>query len=212
MQTGFYKIYSAGKRFFPFWLFLASLFFVANLFPQSPNNLEQFYSLTDSLTKQAIIELPDDQDEILLTQNLGEQYSIFSNHIKTAFINNGKEILDIPIEELSIPHVNIVIESAGVEYGEMFRDGWFGTHYVQRYCTLYGNYLQSFSAEGKREFEYSIVDTVKVEDIKSLENESFPFTKGKIPPEPFLSGLAEPLIAIGIAAAVVILFFSVRSK
>jgi hypothetical protein len=212
MQTGFYKIYSSGKRFSPFWLFLSSLLFIVNLYPQSSTNLEQFYSLTDSLTKQIIIELPDDQDRILLTQNLGEQYSLFSNHIKTAFIKNSTEILDIPMEELSIPHVNIVIENAGVEYGEMFRDGWFGAHYVQRYCSLYGNYLQSFSAEGKKEFEYSIVDTVKVEDIKSLENESFPFTKGKIPSEPFLSGIAEPIIAIGIAAAVVILFFSVRSK
>ncbi len=159
-----------------------------------------------------IDELPGEQDKILLTQNLGEQYSLFSNHIKTAFIKNGKEVLDSPPEELNIPHVNIVIEGAGVEYGEMFRDGWFGAHYVQRYCALYGNYLQSFSAEGKMEFEFSIIDTVKVDEIKYLQSESFPFTKGKIPPEPFLSGIAEPLIAIGVAAAVVILFFSVRSK
>ena len=94
----------------------------------------------------------------------------------------------------------------------MFRDGWFGAHYVQRHCSLFGNYLQSFSAEGKKEFEFSIIDTVKVEDIKYLQNESFPFTKGKIPPEPFLSGIAEPLIAISVAAAVVILFFTQRSS
>ena len=212
MQTGFYKIYSSGKRFFPFRLFFLSLFFVVNLYPQSPTNLEQFNSLTDSLTAKIIDKLPGDQDKILLTQNLGEQYSLFSNHIKTVFIKNGKEVLDFPLEGLNIPHVNIVIESAGVEYTEMFRDGWFGAHYVKRHCVLYGNYLQSFSTEGKREFEFSIVDTVKVEDIKDLQNDSFPFTKGKIPPEPFLSGIAEPLIAIGVAAAVVILFFSVRSE
>ena len=212
MQTGFYKIYSSGKRFFPFRLFLPALFFVVNLYPQSATNLEQFYSLTDSLTANIIDELPGEQDKILLTQNLGEQYSLFSNHIKTAFIKNGKEVLDTSPEGLNIPHVNIVIEGAGVEYGEMFRDGWFGAHYVQRHCALFGNYLQSFSAEGKREFEFAVVDTVKVEDIKYLQNESFPFTKGEIPPEPFLSGIAEPLIAIGVAAAVVILFFTQRSK
>lgn len=212
MQTGFYKIYSFIKQFMPSRLFLFTLFFVVNLYPQSPTNLEQFYSLTDTLTEQVIDELPGEQDKILLTQNLGEQYSLFSNHIKTAFIKNGKEVVDFSADKLSIPHINIVIEGAGVEYGEMFRDGWFGSHYVQRYCALNGNYLQSFSVEGKREFEFSIVDTVKVEDIKYLQNESFPFTKGKIPPEPFLSGIAEPLIAIGVAAAVVILFFSVRSE
>ena len=212
MQTGFYKIYSSGKRFSPFWLFLPSLLFIVNLYPQSSTNLEQFYSLTDSLTAKVIDELPGDQDKIHLTLNLGEQYSLFSNHIKTAFIKLGKEVLESPPEELSIPHINIVIEGAGVEYGEMFRDGWFGAHYVQRYCALYGNYLHSFSAEGKKDFEFSIVDTVKVEEIKYLQNESFPFTTGKIPPEPFLSAIAEPLIAIGTAAVVVILFFSVRSK
>jgi hypothetical protein len=212
MQTGFYKIYSSGKRFAPFWLFLPSLLFIVNLYPQSSTNLEQFYSLTDSVAEQVNNELPDEQDKIQLSQNLGEQYSLFSNHIKTAFIKNGKEVFDFPQEEMNTPHVNIVIEGAGVEYGEMFRDGWFGAHYVQRYCALYGNYLQTFSVEGKKKFEFSIIDTVKVEDIKFLENESFAFTKGKIPPEPFLSGIVEPLIAIGTAAAVVILFFSVRSK
>jgi hypothetical protein len=212
MQTGFSKIFSSGKQFFPSWLFLLALFLVVNVYPQSPTNLEQFYSLTDSLTEQMIDDLPVDQDKIHLKLNLGEQYSLFSNHIKTAFINYGKEVIDSQSEELTIPHVNIVIEGAGVKYGEMFRDGWFGAHYVQRYCALYGNYLQSFSSAGKKEFDFSIVDSVKVEDIKILENESFPFTKGKIPPEPFLSAFAEPLIAIGTAAAVVILFFSVRSK
>ncbi len=104
------------------------------------------------------------------------------------------------------------MEGAGVEYGEMFRDGWFGTHYIQRYSTIFGNYLQTFSESGKREFEITKVDTVKVEDLKYLENDSYPFTKGTIPSEPFLSGFAEPLIAIGVAAAVIVIFFTVRSE
>ncbi len=215
MQTGFSKIYSSGKQFFPPWLFLFTLFFVVNIYPQSPTNLEQFYSLTDSLTKKVIIELPGEQDTIELVQNLGEQYTLFSNHIKTAFIKDGIEISSSHNSELSpqlFCFVNIVIESATVEYGKMFRDGWFGAHYVERRCNLNGNYLHSHSSKGKEDFELLIVDSVKVEDIKILENESFPFTKGKIPPEPFLSAIAEPLIAIGTAAAVVILFFSVRSK
>lgn len=212
MHTGFYKISSPGKYLYLLRLFLVSFLFIANLYSQSSTNLEQFYSLTDSLTKQILGELPESENKIQLKQNLGKQYSLFSNHIKTGFINSGKEVLDSTSAKLNSPEVNIVIERAGVKYGEMFRDGWFGAHYVQRNIAIYGNYLHSFSVEGKRDFEYSIVDTVKVEDIKLLENDSFPFTKGKIPPEPFLSGIAEPLIAIGIAAAVVILFFSVRSK
>ena len=94
----------------------------------------------------------------------------------------------------------------------MFKDGWFGSHYVQRFETIYGNYLQSSSESMKKEFKITQLDTVKVEEIKNLENESFPFTKGTIPSEPFLSGFAEPIIAIGTAAAAVVLFFTIRSK
>lgn len=179
---------------------------------QTLTNLDIFYSLTDSLVDQIVLELPKNENKILLTLNLGESYSLFSNSMKTRFYKYGKEILDSPPDELNIPDVNIVIEGAGVEYGEMFRDGWFGAQYIQRYSTIFGNYMQSFSEMGKRNFEITHLDTVKVEDIKKLENDSFPFTKSKVPPEPFLSGFAEPLIAIGTAALVVVLFFTIRSE
>jgi len=179
---------------------------------QTLTNLEVFYSLTDSLVDQINFEIPSNENKVLLTLNLGQSYSLFSNSIKERFRRSGKEILEQPPDELNIPHVDIVMEGAGVEYGEMFRDGWFGTHYIQRYSTIFGNYLQTFSESGKREFEITRIDTVKVDDIKFLENDSFPFTKGTTPSEPFLSGFAEPLIAIGTAAAVIVIFFTVRSE
>ncbi|MDZ7624652.1 MAG: hypothetical protein U5J96_09445 [Ignavibacteriaceae bacterium] len=179
---------------------------------QTKTNLDIFYSLTDSLVDQINYEIPSSEKKILLTLNLGQSYSLFSNSIKERFRQSGKEIFEQPPDELKIPHVDIVMEGAGVEYGEMFRDGWFGTHYIQRYSTIFGNYLQTFSESGKKEFEFTKVDTVKVDDIKFLENDSFPFTKGTTPSEPFLSAFAEPLIAIGTAAAVIVIFFTVRSE
>ncbi len=179
---------------------------------QTKTNLEVFYSLTDSLVDKINSEIPSGEKKILLTLNLGQNYSLFSNSIKERFIKNGKEILKQPPDELNIPTVDIVMEGAGVEYGEMFRSGFFGTHYIQRYSTIFGNYLQSFSEKGKQEFEITILDTVKVEDINSLENASYPFTQAAVPPEPFVSGLAEPLIAIGTAALVIVLFFTIRSE
>ena len=179
---------------------------------QSKTNLDVFYSLTDSLVDQINYKLPSSEKKILLTLNLGQSYSLFSNSIKERFRQRGKEIVEQPPDELNISHVDIVMEGAGVEYGEMFRDGWFGTHYIQRYSTIFGNYLNTFSTTGKKEFEITRMDTVKVDDLKFLENESFPFTKGVTPSEPFLSGFAEPLIAIGTAAAVIVIFFTVRSE
>jgi hypothetical protein len=179
---------------------------------QTPTNLEVFYSLTDSLVDQIVQQLPLKENQILLKLNLGDSYSLFSNNIRTRFSKKGKEILNYIPEDIHVPQVDIVLEGAGVEYGEMFKDGWFGSHYIQRYSTIFGNYLQTFSKEGKREFEITKIDTIKVEDIKYLENDSFPFTKGTVPSEPFISGVAEPLIAIGTAAVVVALFFIIRSK
>jgi len=179
---------------------------------QTLTNLEVFYLLTDSLIDQIVQEIPVNENKILLTLNLGQSYSLFSNNIRARFNKYDKEILDYPPDDLNILRVDIVMEGAGVEYGEMFKDGWFGSHYVQRYLTIFGNYLQTFSEEGKREYEITRLDTIKVEDVKYIENDSFPFTKGTLPSEPFISGLAEPLIAIGTAAVVVVLFFTIRSK
>jgi len=179
---------------------------------QTKTNLEVFYSLTDSLVDRIVKEIPSNEIKILLQLNLGESYSLFSNEIISEFRRNGKKIFEQSNDSTDLPYVNIVLENADVEYGELFRDGWFGTHYVERYSTISGNYLQAFSGDEKKEFEITNVDTVKVEDVKYLENDAYPFTKGSLPPEPFISGLAEPLVAIGTAAVVVVLFFVIRSS
>ena len=204
-----YLIYIRKIFFLPFILILLA---TPEVESQSKTNLDIFYSLTDTLVDNINSEMPSSEKKILLTLNLGQSYSLFSNSIKERFRQNGKEILEQPPRELNVPHIDIVMEGAGVEYGEMFRDGWFGTHYIQRFSTIFGNYLQSSSQGGKKDFEITKVDTVKVDELKFLENDSFPFTKGTVPSEPFLSGFAEPLIAIGTAAAAIVIFFTVRSE
>ena len=203
-------LFNSGKILLPILVIILLSSMKVNC--QTKTNLEVFYSLTDSLVDKINSEIPSGEKKILLTLNLGQSYSLFSNNIKEKFIKNGKEILNQPPDELNIPTVDIVMEGAGVEYGEMFRSGFFGTHYIQRYSTIFGNYLQSFTEKGKQEFEITALDTIEVENINSLENPSYPFTQAKVPPEPFVSGLAEPLIAIGTAALVIVLFFTIRSE
>ena len=202
--------FNSPKFLISFLLFI----FLSNteLHSQSKTNLDVFYSLTDSLVNKINSEIPESENQISLSLNLGDQYSLFANTIKDRFIKNGREIIEGPNNKTNIPNVNIVIEGAGVEYGEMFRDGFFGTHYIQRYATIFGNFLQSSSDKRLQEFEITIVDTVKVEEISLLENPTFPFTQASVPPEPFLSGVAEPIIAIGTAALAVVLFFTIRSE
>ena len=200
----------------PFYLlkniFLVLILMSGIIFPQTKTNLQVLYSLNDLLVNQIVENIPQKNDKIILTLNLGESYSIFSNHIKNDFIKNGKEIFTIPQEELKLPEINIVLEEAGVQYGEVDRDGWFGDYYVPRTLLIKGYYLNTASNNGLQQYFITAIDTVKVEELESLENNSFPFTKGNIPAEPFLSSVWEPIIAIGVAAAAILLLFSVRSK
>jgi hypothetical protein len=182
------------------------------IFPQTKTNLEVFYSLNDSLVNRIVEDIPQNNDKIILTLNLGDTYSIFSNHIKNGFIKNGKELYTIPQGDINLPEINLVFEGAGVQYDELDRDGWFGDYYLPRTLLIKGHYLITASDKGLQQFFITAIDTVKVEELESLENNSFPFTKGNIPAEPFLSSVWQPIIAIGVAAAAILLFFTVRSK
>jgi hypothetical protein len=208
-----FKYFSKKNPFY----FLKNIFLVLILisgivFPQTKSNLEVLYSLNDSLVNRVAEEIPQNNDKIILTLNLGDSYTIFSNHIKNGFIKNRKELFTIPLGEVNLPEINIVLEEAGVQYDKLDRDGWFGDYYVSRTLLIKGNYLNTSSSKGLQQFIISAIDTVNVEELELLENNSFPFTKGNIPAEPFLSSVWEPIIAIGVAAAAILLFFSVRSK
>ena len=181
-------------------------------FAQTKSNLEILYSLNDSLVHQIISELPNRNIPVELKLILGESFSVFSNHIQNEFIKRGYKLVKPVENELNMARINIVMENAGVEYGETGKDGWFGDYFIPRTVSIEGNYFNSLSAKGLKEFRISVVDTVIVANISELQNESFPFTKGEIPAEPFFSSLWEPVIAISVAAAAVLLFFSVRSK
>jgi hypothetical protein len=193
-------------------VFLGVMFISGTIFPQTKSNLEVFYSLNDTLVNLIAEDIPQNNDKIILTLNLGDSYSIFSNHIKNGFIKTGKELFTNPPGELNLPEINIVFEEAKVKYGDMDRDGWFGDYFVPRTLFIKGNYLNTASNKGLQQFLISAIDTVNVEELESLKNNSFPFTKGNIPAEPFLSSVWEPVIAIGAAAAAIVLFFTVRSK
>lgn len=179
---------------------------------QTKTNLEVFFSLTDSLADEVASEISGKDEGIVLSLNLGETYSVFANNIRSGLLKEGIKIFPVSPDRQILPGLNLNLIDAKVEYGESEREGWFGDYYVPRTVSIEGNYLNSSSMNGLQKFHFVSVDSVKVDDIGTLESDSFPFTKGQIPAEPFFSSLWEPVVAIGVAAVTVILFFSVRSK
>jgi hypothetical protein len=180
---------------------------MGTLFSQTKTNLEVFYSLVDSSVAQ-FIALSNPPEKIKVDINNGDVFSVFNNRILADL--KAKAIEPAIGQSDSFSVFSYTIEKPFTQYTQIFRDGFLGPFLVQRKISLKGNYF--YSGSGKQEFSFIITDTVKVDDIKNLENISHKFTSGSLPPEPFFTGLFEPVVALGTAAAAVILFFTVRSK
>jgi hypothetical protein len=110
---------------------------------------------------------------------------------------------------------DVTSSSVQTRYHNMFRDGVFGTHRVEReiraeisgrlenssvHELLYGGSLSK-----------NLSDTVDVDDIDAIEQEDIKATHGELPSADFLDRIVEPFIIIGAAGAAIYLLFHVRS-
>ncbi len=191
--------------------FIISFFVSVPIFCQVHDNLEIFYSLIDSSAVNIIKNLPSSSKNLSLNLNLGEAYSLFQNYLESIFYKYGYNV-DSKNSIHNEITIDYVLDKAEVNYGDIFRDGLFGSYLLPRKIEISGNYSIKNNSFIYKEFHYNYLDTVKVDNVKTLENNSYPFTQGNVPAEPFFSSLFEPLVAIGTAAIAVFLFFTIRSK
>ena len=205
MKYDFININGAIKRSLRFLFFI--ILFQLPVFPQTISNLDVFYSLTDSASHSLLSDLGDIK-KIDLLFDLGIDYPVFANRIRGELFRNG---IGFSPDNSGSAKVNFVIDNAQVNYSEPRKNGIFGDFFTERSIKLSGNYFIPEKSKVNK-FVFTAKDTVRVDDIEEIENRSFPFTQGEIPPEPFFSSLLEPVVALGTAAVTVILFFSVRSK
>ncbi|MBK7631332.1 MAG: hypothetical protein IPJ23_11650 [Ignavibacteriales bacterium] len=179
-------------------------------YSQTKSNLNQFYTLIDSASSQLLKDLGDAK-KVNLELNFGTDYSVFANQVRGKLLRNNIQLVGDNSEDKNFVRVNFVVDNSFVCYTEPEKDGIFGDFYTERTIEISGNYFISNNPQVK-DFKLAVTDTINVEDVENLENRSYPFTRGELPPEPFFSSLLEPIVAIGAAAVTVILFFTVRSK
>lgn len=203
-----FKITGAIKKSLRFLFFL--VFLQISVYTQTISNLDKFYELVDSASSMLLKDLGDVK-RVNLELNFGIDYSVFANQVRGKLLRNDVQLVGDNSDEQNFVRVNLVIDNSFVGYSEPEKDGIFGDFFTQRTVELSGNYFISNNSQVK-EFKLTALDTLNVEDVEYVENRSYPFTQGELPPEPFFSSLLEPAIAIGAAATVIILFFSVRSK
>jgi len=186
------------------------LLFQSTIFSQTISNLDQFYSLIDSASNSLLKDLGDTK-KVNLELNFGTDYSVFANQVRGKLLRNGIQLIGENTEDKNYVRVNFVVDNSFVGYSDPEKDGIFGDFFTERTVELSGNYFISNNPQVK-EFKLTAKDTINVEEVEKVENRSYPFTQGDLPPEPFFSSLLEPIVAIGAAAVTVILFFTVRSK
>jgi hypothetical protein len=192
------------------WFLFFLLIFQTILYSQTVSNIDKFYSLVDSASNLLLKDLGSAK-KVKLELNLGTDYSLFANQIRGKLLKNGKEIISDNLLDDNIVNINFVIDNSNVTYSNPERDGIFGDFFTERTIELSVNYLIS-SNQSLKSFNLTSKDTINVIDVENVENRSYPFTQGELPPEPFFSSLLEPIVAIGAAAVIIVLFFSVRSK
>lgn len=192
-----------------------AVFFVVLFFcciqAQTKTNLEVFKSLVDSSLTNIIRMNPNISENISLTISSSPHYQVFQNQIYQSIKSLNKNIF-MNGEEVNSSSLIYLIEDAKVGYGEVFRDGLFGYHLVERKIMLKGSFTIKNNGILSDNFYYEKVDTILFDEINLIENPAYPFTQGNIPAEPFLSNIFEPIIALTTAAIVITLFFTVRSK
>jgi len=208
MNKNLIKITGAIKKsiWLLFLLFLINV--VANA--QVVSNLDRFYSAADSASTLLLNDLGK-ANEVQLDLNLGTYYSVFANQIRGKLLKNGIKLISDNPSNSNLTKVSFVIDGCSVDYGEPERDGLFGGYYTKRKIDMTGNYFISTN-QAVKNFNIAQIDTIDVDEVEKVENRSYPFTHGDLPPEPFFSSLLQPVVAIGAAAITIILFFSVRSK
>ncbi|MHB1688047.1 MAG: hypothetical protein ACYCVH_11820 [Ignavibacteriaceae bacterium] len=181
-------------------------------FAQTKDNLSAFYSLVDSASNDVVQNLPAGSKSIMLNLNFGTEYSVFTNQVIGYFKTKGINISNNNPLDPNLTTVNITIEKAVVSYLNLFRKNFLGDFYIRRNLNLSGSYSIISKSSSVKNFHYAYADTVNYDQLKNLQNISYPFTHGEIPAEPFLSSFFEPVVAVGATALAVILFFTVRSK
>ena len=102
-----------------------------------------------------------------------------------------------------------------VQYANMFKDGIFGTKLAERTITV------QLSSQLKNQITNEILysgtlsqnstDTVSVDDIESLEDETIKVSQGEMPSETFLDRFIEPFVIVGATGVAIYLLFHIRS-
>lgn len=191
---------------------LIFIFVISSIcYSQTRSNLEIIHRLIDRSAESISNQIADSNISYSVFFNSVDEYTYLENRL----IAQLSTIRSINIDSLiNSSMIRYNLDYAGIQYSDTFKDGLFGGFKLTRTTEIKGNFqiVNDNSISYSEIIEYSAVDTIYYDDIDFVEQPGLPFTQAKLPPEPFLPSLVEPIIAISAVVITVILFFTVRTK
>jgi len=195
----------------PFIIPILFLLISGSSIAQTQTNLDVIYKLINRSVSKADSILGSKQT-INLSFTSSPILEVLKPKVFQTFGEHGYSLTASAVE--SNPTVNYTVTSLKVKYGNPFSDGLFGGLLLEREVSL--NYSLTITGTDKTiktlGYTENQIDTVKVEEISGLENQTLPFTQSSIPSTPLLSNLWEPIIVVGTLIVTIVLLFSIRSK
>jgi len=102
-----------------------------------------------------------------------------------------------------------------VKYSKPFRMSFWGTRFIERFVSLSLTTTISRKQTGEVMFigekDWNAKDTIRWDDVNSIENLAFDITIGNKENISWMDEYVEPFVIIGTTAIVIFLFFTVRS-
>lgn len=181
------------------------------IFSQERDNYSLFQKLVVKSIEKILSNIENNASFDSLSFNSPQSYSSLNSEAQIYFFKSG--LLNNSGNKTN-KFIEYSIDNAEINYDEIFRDGFLGEFMLVRKADLSGSYVIKDGSKiiTADKFEASLTDTTTFDSKTKLENPSLPYTQSEFPPEPFLAGLLEPVIAIGTFVVTLLLFFTVRSK
>lgn len=162
----------------------------------SQTNLEAISSSIDSLTKQSLSKIYNNKIKIQT------EYSELVDRIESSFKSLDSNYI---ITTHSKYGTLFSLDTIKIEYN--YVNSTRTIRLVANIQTLADDNIVDYS------IPYIFTDSIDIDNISRIEDESFPFTKGKLIKESsFGDDALEPAIFVGSAVIIIYLLFTVRSS
>ena len=176
-------------------------------------NREIFYRLCDSAMDTMATDALNYRSAIFLKAS----NDMYSSVLRLQFIQGLSErrVLLFLQPDSTTMTLELSVRESSVLYGEVFSESFLGERKSERtiVLTLFAVFVSHVDGKVIETKQISMInkDTVAFSSINELNDNSFPFSRYKVPEVSFFDSIVEPAIVTIASGVAIYLFFTIRS-